>query len=255
MAMTQQLPGSPGRVAFGSLETEHLSPDTTWMRMRTPSPEMTAYSGYKGHRQLPPPEALLHGYDIPEHTVAANAPVFMQQPYIAYKPVLCFIAMQAPGSDGGDTTIGSCSSGTGGWSMSSGSSGAGCWSPESEQVWEVESGESDLCEVCLPQHEDVEAVTAADAPTTGSIGHPHRCEAACKYIKKPRGCKDGAACTRCHLCDFRNSKQKKESPDTVPAPAKLSPSTRRTGRNWRSTRRGRPQNGSEGQAWTATGLQ
>lgn len=219
--------------------------------MRTPSPEMTAYSGYKGHRQLPPPEALLHGYDIPEHTVAAPAPVFMQQPYIAYKPVLVFMAMPTPGSDGGDTTIGSGSS-AGHWS--SGSSGTGCWSPESEQVWEVESGNSDLCEVCLPDL-DVEAVTAEEAPSRGSIGHPHRCEAACKYIKKPRGCKDGADCVRCHLCDFRNSKHKKESSDTVPAPAKLSPSTRRTGRNWRSARRGRPQDRGEGQEWTTSGTQ
>jgi len=34
----------------------------------------------------------------------------------------------------------------------------------------------------------------------GSVGHPHSCAPACKYFKKQRGCKDGASCTRCHLC-------------------------------------------------------
>lgn len=48
-----------------------------------------------------------------------------------------------------------------------------------------------------------------DAPSKGSIGHPTSCSPACKYIKKERGCKDGDACTRCHLCVFRRAKPKK----------------------------------------------
>eukprot|EP00931_Biecheleriopsis_adriatica_P006927 TRINITY_DN108269_c0_g1_i1.p1 TRINITY_DN108269_c0_g1~~TRINITY_DN108269_c0_g1_i1.p1 ORF type:complete len:250 (+),score=26.79 TRINITY_DN108269_c0_g1_i1:101-751(+) len=34
----------------------------------------------------------------------------------------------------------------------------------------------------------------------GSRGHPSTCNAACKFAKKPRGCKDGALCAFCHLC-------------------------------------------------------
>lgn len=36
----------------------------------------------------------------------------------------------------------------------------------------------------------------------GSAGHPYTCAEACKYAKKPRGCKDGAACARCHQCGW-----------------------------------------------------
>lgn len=34
----------------------------------------------------------------------------------------------------------------------------------------------------------------------GTVGHPLNCADGCKYAKKGRGCKDGADCTRCHLC-------------------------------------------------------
>jgi hypothetical protein len=36
----------------------------------------------------------------------------------------------------------------------------------------------------------------------GSVGHPLTCSEACKYVSKPRGCKDGASCDRCHLCKW-----------------------------------------------------
>jgi len=67
------------------------------------------------------------------------------------------------------------------------------------------------CEDCEASQESSETltITAEDAPSTGSIGHPFSCAAACKYIKKSRGCKDGADCDRCHLCAFKNSKPKK----------------------------------------------
>jgi len=42
-----------------------------------------------------------------------------------------------------------------------------------------------------------------DAPSVGSLGHPLKCADACKYVHKARGCKDGASCTRCHLCQWR----------------------------------------------------
>lgn len=34
----------------------------------------------------------------------------------------------------------------------------------------------------------------------GSVGHPGACSPACKYIRKRKGCKDGADCSHCHLC-------------------------------------------------------
>lgn len=45
--------------------------------------------------------------------------------------------------------------------------------------------------------------------SVGSVGHPHSCAEGCKYVsKKNRGCKDGAACTRCHLCKWVKRKVK-----------------------------------------------
>mmetsp|Transcript_61714 Transcript_61714/g.198874 ORF Transcript_61714/g.198874 Transcript_61714/m.198874 type:complete len:284 (-) Transcript_61714:71-922(-) len=37
----------------------------------------------------------------------------------------------------------------------------------------------------------------------GSIGHPTHCAGACKYVWKKKGCKDGALCDRCHLCEWK----------------------------------------------------
>lgn len=51
--------------------------------------------------------------------------------------------------------------------------------------------------------------SVADLPSAGSLGHPHSCNKACKYQSKvKRGCKDGAACTRCHLCKWQRCLEK-----------------------------------------------
>lgn len=50
---------------------------------------------------------------------------------------------------------------------------------------------------CIPCHMD------GMLPSKGSLGHPYTCGEACKYASKPRGCKDGLACDRCHLCDWK----------------------------------------------------
>lgn len=44
---------------------------------------------------------------------------------------------------------------------------------------------------------------AAPCPSIGSSGHPCTCAEACKFVWKRRGCKEGAACDRCHLCVWR----------------------------------------------------
>lgn len=46
------------------------------------------------------------------------------------------------------------------------------------------------------------------ACSKGSLGHPDRCGAACKYARKRNGCKDGANCDHCHLCTWRPSHQR-----------------------------------------------
>lgn len=40
--------------------------------------------------------------------------------------------------------------------------------------------------------------------SAGSVGHPQNCAPACKYTNKLRGCKDGANCVKCHLCEWRH---------------------------------------------------
>eukprot|EP00927_Polykrikos_kofoidii_P015401 TRINITY_DN16843_c0_g1_i1.p1 TRINITY_DN16843_c0_g1~~TRINITY_DN16843_c0_g1_i1.p1 ORF type:complete len:383 (-),score=76.37 TRINITY_DN16843_c0_g1_i1:68-1156(-) len=45
---------------------------------------------------------------------------------------------------------------------------------------------------------------AQSLPSVGSLGHPLSCAAPCKYFAKPRGCKDGDACDRCHECSWRS---------------------------------------------------
>lgn len=51
-------------------------------------------------------------------------------------------------------------------------------------------------------------VGSAWCPTIGSVGHPDSCASGCKYNSKTRGCKDGAYCSRCHLCPWRRYRVK-----------------------------------------------
>mmetsp|Transcript_52019 Transcript_52019/g.110577 ORF Transcript_52019/g.110577 Transcript_52019/m.110577 type:complete len:412 (+) Transcript_52019:169-1404(+) len=55
-------------------------------------------------------------------------------------------------------------------------------------------------------------------PSVGSLEHPHNCADFCKYAKKARGCKDGAACVRCHICTSKK---------VVPQPQRRRGGTRR----------------------------
>ena len=51
---------------------------------------------------------------------------------------------------------------------------------------------------------DFRAGVCAD-PTAlgGSAGHPFSCNEPCRFASKPRGCKDGDDCPRCHMCPWR----------------------------------------------------
>jgi hypothetical protein len=53
-----------------------------------------------------------------------------------------------------------------------------------------------------------EHLSLVDDYSLGSAGHPHSCAAACKYARKPRGCKEGKMCDRCHLCFWRKGGNK-----------------------------------------------
>mmetsp|Transcript_58709 Transcript_58709/g.128947 ORF Transcript_58709/g.128947 Transcript_58709/m.128947 type:complete len:247 (-) Transcript_58709:110-850(-) len=44
-----------------------------------------------------------------------------------------------------------------------------------------------------------------DQGSNGSVGHPFTCAGPCKYFSKPRGCKDGASCNRCHICPWKRT--------------------------------------------------
>lgn len=73
------------------------------------------------------------------------------------------------------------------------------------------------CHICRVEETEkarqvAEAQNAEEhCPSVGSIGHPHTCAEACKFYPKARGCKDGALCTRCHLCRW-NRYQHKSGP-------------------------------------------
>lgn len=40
----------------------------------------------------------------------------------------------------------------------------------------------------------------------GSVGHPVSCAAACRYVKRKGGCRDGADCLQCHECFWSKAK-------------------------------------------------
>lgn len=56
----------------------------------------------------------------------------------------------------------------------------------------------------------------------GSMYHPWGCKSPCKYVRKPRGCKDGPACIRCHLCPLAQTNaavvQEPPPPEQEPPP-------------------------------------
>lgn len=49
----------------------------------------------------------------------------------------------------------------------------------------------------------------AGVRSVGSIGHPKLCAEACKFHSKPRGCKDGSMCVRCHICRWTRYHKKR----------------------------------------------
>jgi len=50
--------------------------------------------------------------------------------------------------------------------------------------------------------------TEPEKMSVGSMGHPVSCSRGCKYVWKPKGCKDGANCKRCHYCPWRRATER-----------------------------------------------
>lgn len=46
--------------------------------------------------------------------------------------------------------------------------------------------------------------------SVGTKGHPACCASPCKYAHKPKGCKDGESCTRCHYCVWTRGYQRRK---------------------------------------------
>lgn len=62
------------------------------------------------------------------------------------------------------------------------------------------------CHLCEDSRQTTEVSPAGGAcASVGSMGHPTSCADACKFATKPKGCKDGALCVRCHSCRWRRS--------------------------------------------------
>ena len=51
--------------------------------------------------------------------------------------------------------------------------------------------------------------------SVGSTGHPSSCGAPCKYAQKPKGCKAGVNCERCHLCRWSKNSKTEKTKDTM----------------------------------------
>eukprot|EP00440_Ansanella_granifera_P008654 gb/GFBE01009378.1/.p1 GENE.gb/GFBE01009378.1/~~gb/GFBE01009378.1/.p1 ORF type:complete len:246 (+),score=31.97 gb/GFBE01009378.1/:1-738(+) len=73
------------------------------------------------------------------------------------------------------------------------------------------------CQPCAPRawadiqddDDDEEQVPQGAEHSRGTTGHPYTCGQACKYARKSRGCKDGANCDRCHLCEWKKGEAKR----------------------------------------------
>ncbi|CAK0893665.1 unnamed protein product, partial [Prorocentrum cordatum] len=45
--------------------------------------------------------------------------------------------------------------------------------------------------------------------SAGTLGHPTSCGAPCKYVRRKAGCRDGASCQSCHVCQWHRAPQER----------------------------------------------
>lgn len=212
----------------GTFCEEPQKPGTSWMRMRTPSPVTPRYQGSAG-RDPPLPAG-------PPGNMLKLPSAILNQPYIAFKAVVSSPKWWTQGEDN-STQDGKHAS-----RKTSTDTQSTTASTESKRgsMQSVQSFEENM---------SVPKVTAENAPSKGSIGHPYCCAAACKYNKKARGCKDGPNCDRCHLCVFRCIKPRKVTGEEVmlcsPVNADAPPPPPRT--QTRPKRRTQPKDSQNGE--------
>jgi hypothetical protein len=79
------------------------------------------------------------------------------------------------------------------------------------------------CHQCFWSRDAVATTETEQAPpqpsetfdvSVGTLGHPTRCGAACKYVRRKGGCRSGPDCEQCHLCQW--SRSKVEDAQTTP---------------------------------------
>lgn len=59
--------------------------------------------------------------------------------------------------------------------------------------------------------------TTWGSTSAGTIGHPHMCAEACKYVRRKGGCRDGTNCPCCHQCRWQRKRVHSDSKsDTTP---------------------------------------
>lgn len=185
--------GYPG----GDDADDEPAPDYAWMRMRTPSPERVC-SRWEGEAPLSLPEAALAS----PYMAGTPATFEMQQPYFVQQqfmqttpygmqPMMCFVPV-SPTNSVNDMRKNS--------------------SMQSMQSSQFSGGNEDRASSEASEASEV-VITAENAPSLGSINHPHSCGASCKYFWKQRGCKDGANCSHCHVCVYRHNKHRKSGRD------------------------------------------
>eukprot|EP00933_Yihiella_yeosuensis_P020889 TRINITY_DN16661_c0_g1_i1.p1 TRINITY_DN16661_c0_g1~~TRINITY_DN16661_c0_g1_i1.p1 ORF type:complete len:289 (+),score=66.35 TRINITY_DN16661_c0_g1_i1:40-867(+) len=90
--------------------------------------------------------------------------------------------------------------------------------PQADEIVEVAEGGEEktedtfastfVCEPCVAPADSLSLDLPAGVPSKGSLQHPHNCKQACKYFGKTRGCKDGANCDHCHLCEWKRGPRK-----------------------------------------------
>lgn len=56
----------------------------------------------------------------------------------------------------------------------------------------------------------LDSVSNTSTVSLGTVGHPHSCGQACRYVRRKGGCRDGAMCKDCHQCSWRRGQPAKE---------------------------------------------
>jgi len=215
------------------LKQEEVETDsrTAWMRVRTPSPELT-YSRMSG-AITPSPVFMLvptmvppqkhEGQQQQQHTPHQARQLVWMVP-VPYPGVASasnpFLNVAPPNGAGMQYFVPEV-----GTPVASNVNAEAASDAETEVMLSPSSVQKDMLTKQINVHQQTvsDKVSQADdiskteqeneedefGPpiSLGSVGHPNNCAKPCKYTKKQRGCKDGDQCTHCHLCVWRSHRR------------------------------------------------